>query len=86
MDNLSNPLRIVKALFPFGGEFDHPFFESKQGVIRACSNIVAGKKLRSALSDDNLAGFGFLSCEKLHPKIFGLRIPHIFRRAGRFGS
>ena len=65
-------------------EFHGAFAQSKQGVVFAASNILAGMEVGATLANDNVAGDNVLTTVTLHTKSLGMRIATIAGGAKTF--
>src|ERR1035437_4197212 len=62
----------IEANFSLCAELNNAFFESKEGIVLADTNIATGHDDGAALADDYLADAGLLSVVYFHPKVFWL--------------
>ena len=62
----------IEANFSLCAELNNAFFESKEGIVLADTDIATWQNDSTALADDYLADAGLLTVVYLHPKVFRL--------------
>ncbi len=76
-DLLSNDI-VVETGLALGCEADYTVLECKKGKVLTYTDVLAGKGICTALTEDDLTNADLLAMIDLNPKVFGIGISTVF--------